>query len=208
MCCKSLAENTGRKKSPKIAIWAPSHNFVGLHLYNWGTYRQSEKDLLNSYISSTCPHNMVNVGPLTADIGLPVWGTPANWTGFAYWLRYCSDVAHRRPAKLCVMFGRLLGCYIIYTFSGILPPNGILPGAKFTLRPSLAFSYIGSVTARHSSSGRQPNFVTLSRGRHLYLAARPSRWASAHILVMAALRSKCGHYIFVLWFLSFFFIPP
>jgi len=25
-----LAENTGRKKSPKIAIWAPSHNFVGL----------------------------------------------------------------------------------------------------------------------------------------------------------------------------------
>jgi len=28
-----------------------------------------------------------------------------------------------------------------------------------TLRPSLAFSYIGSVTARHSSSGRQPNFA-------------------------------------------------
>jgi len=27
----------------------------------------------------------------------------------------------------------------------------------FTLRPSLAFSYIGSVTARHSSSRRQPN---------------------------------------------------
>jgi len=34
-----------------------------------------------------------------------------------------------------------------------------LPPTKFTLRPSLAFSYIGSVTARHSSSGRQPNFV-------------------------------------------------
>jgi len=29
-------------------------------------------------------------------------------------------------------------------------------GANFNLRPSLAFSYIGSVTARHSSSGRQP----------------------------------------------------
>jgi len=27
-------------------------------------------------------------------------------------------------------------------FWGLLPPNGILPGAKFTLRPSLAFSYI------------------------------------------------------------------
>ena len=26
----ALAENTGRKNSPKIAIWAPSHKFVGL----------------------------------------------------------------------------------------------------------------------------------------------------------------------------------
>jgi len=33
----------GRKKSSKIAIWAPSHNFVGLYLRNYGTYRQSEK---------------------------------------------------------------------------------------------------------------------------------------------------------------------
>ena len=32
MCCMRLAENTGRKKSPKIAIWAPSHKFVGLYL--------------------------------------------------------------------------------------------------------------------------------------------------------------------------------
>jgi len=39
------------------------------------------------------------------------------------------------------------------TFSGALPPDGILPGAKFTLRPSLAFSYIVSVTVQHSSSG-------------------------------------------------------
>ena len=31
------------KKSPKIAIWAPSHNFVGLYLRNEGTYWQSEK---------------------------------------------------------------------------------------------------------------------------------------------------------------------
>ena len=38
-----------------------------------------------------------------------------------------------------------------------LAPNGSLPAAKFTLRPSLVLSYIGSITARHSSSGRQPN---------------------------------------------------
>ena len=44
-------------------------------------------------------------------------------------------------------------------FRVILPPDGILPGAKFTLRPSHAFYYIGSVTAGHSSSRRQPNFL-------------------------------------------------
>jgi len=44
-------------------------------------------------------------------------------------------------------------------FLGLLTSGGILPGAKFTLRPSIALSYIGSVTERHSSSGRQPNFA-------------------------------------------------
>jgi len=32
------------KNSPKIAIWAPSHNFVGPYLPNEGAYRQSEKN--------------------------------------------------------------------------------------------------------------------------------------------------------------------
>jgi len=45
-------------------------------------------------------------------------------------------------------------------FRGLLPLNGILPAAKFTLRPSLPFSSIGTVTARHSSSGHQPQFAT------------------------------------------------
>jgi len=44
-------------------------------------------------------------------------------------------------------------------------------------------SELCSVTARHCSSCRQPNFATLNRGRHLYSAGRPSRWAFAHILV-------------------------
>jgi len=44
-------------------------------------------------------------------------------------------------------------------------------------------SRLGSVTARYSSSGREPNFAVLNRGRHLCSAGRPSRWASAHILV-------------------------
>ena len=50
------------------------------------------------------------------------------------------------------------GWYTVHIFSGALVPNGILPGAKFTLHPSRAFFYIGSVTAWHSSSERQPNY--------------------------------------------------
>ena len=69
-------------------------------------------------------------------------------------------------------------------FRGLLIYNGILHGTEFTLRPSLALSYIGSVTAPHSSSGRQTNIAALSRGHHLYSARRPSRWALAHILVI------------------------
>ena len=34
-------------------------------------------------------------------------------------------------------------------------------------------SRLGSITARHSSSGRQPNFAALNRGRHLLSAGRP-----------------------------------
>jgi len=41
-----------------------------------------KKNLLNSNMSSTCPHNMAKFGPLTAEIGLPVSGTTANFNGF------------------------------------------------------------------------------------------------------------------------------
>jgi len=111
-------------------------------------------------------------------------GTPANFNGFRslasllQW--YCSTEANETLHDVWPSPGLV---HYIYSFGGSLPRNGILPGAKFTLRPSLVLSYIGSVTALHWSSGRQPNFSALSRGRHLYLAGWPSRWALAHILV-------------------------
>jgi len=40
------------------------------------------KKLLSSNMSSTCPHNMVNIGSLAAEICWWVWGTPANFNGF------------------------------------------------------------------------------------------------------------------------------
>ena len=124
-------------------------------------------------------------------------------TGFASCLRYCSDVAQWKSTKLCTMIGCLLIWYTIYTFSEALAPDRILPGAKFSLRPSLAFSYIGSVTARHSGSGRQPvcgvvqgmelqNFL---RECHV---GRPSRWASAHILVTKDFLSEFNSFLIIL----------
>ena len=83
------------------------------------------KNLLNSNVSPTCPHNMVNFGPLAAETGPVVWGTPANFNGFASWQRYYTVLQQWTSA----------------------------------------------------------NFAALNRRRHLYVAGRPSRWASAHILV-------------------------
>jgi len=51
-------------------------------------------------------------------------------------------------------------------------------------------SRLVSVTSWLSSSGRQPNFAALNRGRHLCSAGRPSHWALAHILVSAVLAVK------------------
>ena len=123
-------------------------------------HRQSEKNLLSVKTSSTWPRNMVNFGPPTAEIGSGVWGTQQISTGFASLLRYCSDVPHRRPTKLCMMFGRFLGWYTIYiSLGGSCPLTEFYPVQNSLCVQVLRSptSFIGSVTARHSSSGRQPN---------------------------------------------------
>ena len=77
MCCTRLAGNTGPKNRQKIVILAPWHNF--------GTTKalvDNRKKLLNSNVSPTCPHNMVNFGILAAEIYWRVWGTPWNFNGF------------------------------------------------------------------------------------------------------------------------------
>jgi len=80
--------------------------------------------MLNSNISCTYPYNG-EVGPLTAEIGLPVLGTPAHFNGV--------------PVLAALLHSTLV------------------MGVSQTLRPAL------------------------NRGRHLYSAGRPSRWALAHI---------------------------
>ena len=49
------------------------------------------KTLLNSNISPTCPYNMVNFGPLAAEIRWRVWGTTVNFNGFRVLARHSSS---------------------------------------------------------------------------------------------------------------------
>jgi len=57
---------------------APSHNLVA----STKARINNRKKLLNSNISPICLYNMVNFGPLAAEIGSGVWGNPANFDGF------------------------------------------------------------------------------------------------------------------------------
>jgi len=77
-CCTRLAGNTARKKSPS------AHRRTTLSGYIFVTKARidNRKKVLNSSISPTCPYNMVNFGPLTAEIFWRVWGTPAYFNGF------------------------------------------------------------------------------------------------------------------------------
>jgi len=81
-CCTRLAEI----EDAKIAKNSPSgHHRTTLSSYIFATKARIDnrkKNLLNSNISYRCLHNMANIGRLSAEIGLPVWGTPANFNEF------------------------------------------------------------------------------------------------------------------------------
>jgi len=83
-CCTRLAEKIGcRLRVAKIS--ASGHHLTTLSgcIFAIKALSTIGKSLLNSNVSPTCPYNMVNFGPLTAEIGLPVWGTPAHFNGFS-----------------------------------------------------------------------------------------------------------------------------
>jgi len=79
MSCTQLTENTERKKSPSRRH---RRTLSGCIFATKACVDNQKKCLLNSNISSTCPDNMVNFGPLAAEIGWRVWGTPANFNWF------------------------------------------------------------------------------------------------------------------------------
>jgi len=185
MYCKRLAENTGGKQSPKICHLGTIAQICRAVSSQLRHVSKIGKNLLNINISSRCPHNMANVGPLMAEIGLPVWGTPAKfqWVSRIGFVTAATSLTEGQPNFARCLAVSWAGTLCI-DFGEFLPRSGNLPSAKLTLRPKLALFYFDSVTAQHSSSGRQPNFAALSRGRYLYSAGRPSRSALAHILLI------------------------
>jgi len=92
MCCMWLAENTGRKNSPKIRHLRTIRQLCRAISSQRRHVSTVEKNLLNRNISSTCPHNTVNFGSLTTEIDWRVWGTQANFNGF----RFLASLMHQR----------------------------------------------------------------------------------------------------------------
>jgi len=120
-------------------------------------YQLSEKN------GNICPclHIMVNFGILMADICWRVLGTPANFNGF----RVLASLLHRYRSTAVIQTARCLAVSglvhyrPIYILRGLLPTEFCQLQSSLCVRISLAFSYIDSVTERHSSSGRQPKFA-------------------------------------------------
>ena len=92
MYCTQLAGNAGPKKSPKIrhlGTIAQLCRAISSQLRHVSTIG---KKLLNSNTSSTCSVNMVNFGPLAAEICWRVWGTPANFNRFRVLAALLHDI--------------------------------------------------------------------------------------------------------------------
>jgi len=152
-----------------------------------------KKNLLSSNMSSTCPHNMVNFGPLAAEICCRVWDTPANFNGFRV---LAALLQWRRSAEANQTLHDVWPCpallHYIYIFPGAVAPWQNFAQCKihFTFKSCVLLycqRYCMALQQRASAKlygvvqGMElPNF---RRGGHLYSAGRPSRWASAHIIV-------------------------
>ena len=198
MCWMRLAGNTGRKNDAKKSPSA--HHRTALSGCIFATKHVSTigKSFLNSNISATCLHNMANFGPLAAEIGSGVLGTPANFDGFRVLASLVATSFTGGQSNFARCLAALLGCYIIYTLSAALAPltefrhvqNSLC--AQVLCSPILAALLHGS---RATGSAKLCDVVQgmelrdYGRERHLYSAGRPSRWASAHIVVIMPLHS-------------------
>jgi len=114
----------------------------------------------------------VKFGPLAAEIGPIVWSTRANVNGFRILTSLLQLNGSQPNFTRCLAVSWAATLYIHFR-GRLLPPDGTLPGAKFTLRPSLAFPTLAALlhstpaagviqTLRHGT--RNGNTQLLQRG--------------------------------------------
>jgi len=129
---------------------------------------------------------MANFGPLTAEIGSGACGTPNKFQRVS---RLDFVTAATSFTGVQANFARCLADSWADTmyihFRGILPPDGIFTSKSCVLlywqRYCAALQQ--RVSAELCGVIQRMELRNFRRGRHLYSAARPSRWASARILV-------------------------
>jgi len=168
MCCTRLAGNTGRKTDAKKSPSAHHRTTLSGCIFASSQLRYvspiGKKNMLNSNASSTCPDNMVKFGPLTAEIGSGVWGTPANFNSFRVLAAlgpaapHCSSgrqpdfAALNRGLRALPIFGRA-----VITL-GIGPHSNLLLVFHCNYVPVLCrFQYIVSYFRKKMKRSRDPN---------------------------------------------------
>ena len=145
---------------------------------------------------------MANFGPLTAEIGLPVWGTPANFNRF----RILASLLQRRRSPETNQTLQDLwsspGLVHYIHFWGLLASDEIFATCKIHFASK---SCVLVYWRRYCSALQQRSLAKLRgvvqgmqlrnvrRERYLYYAGRPSHWASAHILVVLLFRHNRVH---------------
>ena len=90
-CCTWLAEKHRTQKSRQNRHLGTIAQLCRAISSQLGHASPIGKKFLSSNISPTCPYNMVNFGPLAAEIVSLVWGTPTNFNGF----RVLAALLHR-----------------------------------------------------------------------------------------------------------------
>ena len=93
-CCTRLAENKGRKNDAKKSPSGRHRTTLSGYIFVTKARIDNRKKLVKQqYLLHMSPYNMVNFGPLAAEIVSLVWGTPANFNGF----RVLAALLHGTP---------------------------------------------------------------------------------------------------------------
>ena len=123
---------------------------------------------------------MANFGPLTAEIGLPLWGTPANFNGF----RLLASLLQRRrsPEANQTLHGVSPSPELVrylYTSGGCCPLTEFYQVQNSLYVQVLRSPILAALLHGTPAAGKLCGVVygmelrNFRRGRHLYLAGRP-----------------------------------